>query len=197
MHKIESNPKAGTRKTMSFLSFFSLFFSFILFSPVCFAGAFTFAGATNGVDIITHPQGYTGAGGVVTVSVCLDPTSQDAANPDVVTSIKNVVNTWNRLQPTTGNLVFGTNNNIPATAVDFESVVLHETGHCLGLAHPNAPTESGLTGNNRNFTKATKGVDGFFNLGSGADGIIGSNDDLRGDDVNLHWFTPHPTLTLQ
>ena len=65
---------------------------------------------------------------------------------------------------------------------------MHELGHSLGLAHVNAASESGLSGSDQNYTKATNGVDNIFNLGIGADGVRGSSDDARGDDVNLHWF---------
>jgi hypothetical protein len=150
------------------------------------AGAFIFSGESNGVDVITHPIGYDGTGGVISVSVCIDPTSTNAAN--MVNSVQNAIATWNELVATSPNLLFGANNDVPATQNDFESVVLHELGHCIGLAHPNAATESGLAGNNRNYTKATDGADDSFDLNSGGDGIIGSADDVRGDDVNLHWY---------
>ncbi len=39
------------------------------------AGAFIFAGESNGVDLITHPTTYTGTGGVISVTVCIDPAS--------------------------------------------------------------------------------------------------------------------------
>jgi len=52
----------------------------------------------------------------------------------------------------------------------------------------NAATESGLAGANRNFTKATTGTNGVFDLNAGGDGIIGSADDIRGDDENLNYF---------
>jgi hypothetical protein len=102
--------------------------------------------------------------------------------------VQNNINIYNRLQPTTGNLVSGGNNNIPSGQIDFESVALHELGHCIGLAHVNAASESGLTGNNKNYTKATDGSNNQFDINPGADGVIGSNDDIRGDDVNLHWY---------
>lgn len=146
------------------------------------AGAFTFAGETNGVGLITHATGYSGTGGVLNVEVCIVPGSPNAA--DMVIPVQNNINTWNKLQPTTGNLAFP----LPGGQVDFESVALHEVGHCIGLAHPNAATESGLTGNNQNYTRATAGSNTVFDTGPGMDGIIGSPDDLRGDDVNLHWF---------
>ncbi|MFK8014962.1 MAG: hypothetical protein AB8G17_05945, partial [Gammaproteobacteria bacterium] len=40
----------------------------------------------------------------------------------------------------------------------------------------------------RDYTKTTQGNNGFFDLNDGADNVLGSSDDLRGDDVNLHWF---------
>lgn len=150
------------------------------------AGAYVFAGEANGIDVVTHPIGYTGAGGALTVSVCIDPTSANAAN--MVASIERVVDTWNNRVPVSANLIQGGANNIPAGNVDFESVALHEVGHCIGLAHVNAATESGLAGANRNYTKATDGANNVFNINPGGDGVIGSADDIRGDDVNLHYY---------
>lgn len=158
------------------------------------SGAYIFAGEANGLDVITHPQGYTGTGGPLNISVAIDPTSANASSMEI--SVQNIVNTFNALVATTGNVVIGGGNNItPSNAIDFESVALHELGHSLGLAHVNAASESGLSGNNQNYTKATDGVnDGNsfntadFNLNNGADNVIGSSDDIRGDDVNLHWF---------
>ncbi|GEM_PF-6383046 len=149
------------------------------------AGAYLFADENN-LDIIAHPSGYTGSASEVTVKVCINPSSANAGAME--TPVRNVIATYNALQPTTGNLLFGADNNIPGSAYDFESVTLHEMGHCLGLAHPNAASESGLSGGNTNYTKATRGSDGVFNLDPGNDGVIGSGDDVRGDDENLHWF---------
>ena len=150
------------------------------------AGAYIFAGEANGIDLVTHPNTYTGFGGQITVRVCIDPTSANATNMEI--PIQNNINIFNRLQPKTGNLVSGGANNIPGSQVDLESVALHEIGHCLGLAHVNAASESGLTGFNREYTRATDGRNNRFNLDPGNDGIIGSSDDERRDDVNLHWF---------
>lgn len=151
-----------------------------------FAGAFIFAGESFGVDVVAHPTSYSGQGGTLTVRVCIDPLSANAAAMEI--PVQNNITIYNRLQPTTGNLVSGANNNIPSGHVDFESVALHELGHCIGLAHVNAASESGLAGNNQNYTKATDGVNNQLDINPGADGIIGSRDDSRGDDVNLHWY---------
>jgi len=145
--------------------------------------AYIFAGESNGIDVVTHALGYNGTGGTVSISVGIDPTSSFAAQ--MVIPTQNVVNTWNGLTPTTGNL---NSSGISGAQVDYESTLLHEMGHSLGLAHVNAATESGLSGSNRNYTKATNGVDNVFNINAGVDGIIGSADDVRGDDVNLNYF---------
>jgi len=72
--------------------------------------------------------------------------------------------------------------------VDFESMLLHEIGHSLGLGHPNLASESGLLGAKMNGTTSTDGANDAFDLDAGPDGLYGSHDDIRGDDVNLHWF---------
>ena len=155
-------------------------------SSLSWAGTFTFAGDSNGADVVTHPMGYTGTGGTLTVSVCIDSSSPDAANMEI--PVRNIVANWNARVPTKGNLVSGAASELSSSEFDFESVALHEVGHCIGLDHTNAATESGLSGKHRNHTRAADGPNGSFDLDAGADGVIGSADDVRGDDVNLHWF---------
>lgn len=137
-------------------------------------------------DIVAHPTGYTGTGGVLNVTVCVDPTSPFAASMEV--PVQSAIATWNGLTPTSPNLVFGGANNVGPSEFDFESAVLHEMGHCIGINHPNLSTESGLSDPQRNYTKTTTGANTAYNLNDGADNVIGSADDVRGDDVNVHWF---------
>lgn len=157
------------------------------------AGAYFFAseGAIN-ETLIVHPSNYTGSESTVTVRVCIDPASEDSSGlpnaTDMEIAVQNNINIFNQFQPTLGNVKLGGNNNLASNEIDFESVALHEIGHCLGLAHINAASESGQTGNNQNYTKATDGADDVLNLDNGTDGVIGSADDLRGDDGNLVWF---------
>lgn len=150
------------------------------------AAAYVFANESNGVELITHPPGYSGSGGPLLVRVCIDQNSPNGAAME--TPIRNAIRTWEALVPTTGNLALGGSNDVPSNHVDFESVVLHEIGHCIGLAHANLASESGLTGSGQDATRSTPGVDGSFDIDAGVDGAQGSEDDQRGDDVNLHWF---------
>jgi hypothetical protein len=156
------------------------------------AGAFTFSNETDRRDVVTHPKGYNGSGGNLVVTVCVNPASAHATA--MVISTQNAVNTWNGLIATSPNLLSGTSNNIPAGQMDFESTLLHELGHCIGLNHPNLATESGVAIADENYTQSTDGNHNGvnnpadFNLGMGADGVRGSSDDVRGDDFNLHFF---------
>lgn len=158
----------------------------LLVSTEIYAGAYVFADEDNGVDLVTHPNTYTGTEDVVTVRVCIDPSSPNAI--DMEYSVQNNIDIYNQLTPTLDNLKSNSNNNVPSGFLDFESVALHEIGHCLGMAHINAASESGFSGNDTNYTKATDGADNMFSLNAGADGVIGSSDDVRGDDENLVWF---------
>jgi hypothetical protein len=100
---------------------------------------------------------------------------------------QNAVNTWNKQNATTGNLISPA-PDFPFVQTDYESTAVHELGHCIGLAHPNLGVQTGVSGVNTNFTQSTTGPNGAFSFNSGADGIIGNADDVRGDDQNLHWF---------
>ena len=150
------------------------------------AFSFIFAGESNGVDVVTHQNGYVGVGGDLTLTIGIDPTSAHA--DEMVTSTRNTIYVWNALSPTTGNLLLGGANDIPSGYVDFESTLLHEMGHALGLGHPNLGARTGITGTDTNFTASTDGANNVFDLAAGPDGVIGSSDDIRGDDVNLNWF---------
>lgn len=136
--------------------------------PRVYSGAFRFSDLM-GVDVVTHPRGYNGAGGTVRVSIGIDPTSTHAG--EMVQSIQNVVDTINALVPTVGNLHGGT--RALKGRYDFESVALHEVLHSLGLDHPNVGNKSGR-GSERNYTAATKGRNRGLDLNSGRDGVIGS-----------------------
>lgn len=165
-------------------SYFKALLCIALLTPLNFAFSFAyiFANESNGIDLVTHPSGYNGSGGTLTITVGIDPISPNAA--DMVISTQNVISVFNNMASTTPNISFG---SIPSQ-VDFESVLLHEMGHSLGLAHCNLATESGLSGSNQDYTKTTDGANDTFDLNPGLDGIIGSADDVRGDDENLNYF---------
>lgn len=162
------------------------------------AGAYVFANATR-LDSITHPQVYTGTGGTLAnLTICIDLSVNPALAAQAEGSVIRAVQTYNRLRSLPGNnFALNAATDIPAGQTDFESTLLHEMGHCQGLAHPNHATESGIAEPARNGTKSTVGADGVFDQLAGTDGLHGSSDDLRDDDLNLHWYVRnqnHPAV---
>ncbi len=151
------------------------------------AGGYMFAIETGFSDVVTHPSGYTGSGGTLTVTVCIDPDSANAS--DMVIPTQNVIRTWNARVPTTGNVVSPA-PDFPSTRFDYESMLLHEIGHCQGVSHPALGTESELGSSDRDYTRSTDGGDDgdSYDLDPGSDMLIATPDDVRGNDVNLNWF---------
>jgi hypothetical protein len=149
-----------------------------------FAGAYVFADTSGDVNTITHVPGYAGAGGHLVVTVGIHPASPNAL--EMVTPLRNALRTWTGLVASTGNLQ--SDANLLSNQFDFETVLLHEVGHALGITHPNLASESALASTLQDGTKARKGPNNVFNVNLGGDAIAGSGDDLRLDDLNLYWF---------
>lgn len=149
------------------------------------AGTYIFA-REGQLNVVTHASGYDGVVDTANVEVCIVPGTANAASMEI--PVQNAIDKLNLLVATEGNVRTGSDNDIANNQIDFESVFIHELGHCTGLAHINAASESGLSGNNTNYTKATDGANNTFDIDAGPDNVIGSADDVRGDDENLHWF---------
>ncbi|MCU0754126.1 MAG: C25 family cysteine peptidase [Xanthomonadales bacterium] len=150
-------------------------------------------------NIRTHPRNFDGTGGELDpIRVCLDIQTNAALAVQAEPALLKAIATMNRFR-SLGQHTFalGSENDVPSGQFDFESVLLHELLHATGLDHPNHADESGLPSGPDNGTKSADGADDVFNQGAGADGIHGSSDDVRGDDINLHWYQKgvnHPGL---
>ena len=144
---------------------------------------------------VAHAGAYNGTGGERVVDVCLDPTAMPIAG-DPSQATRNVIAEFNRFQSTLGNVMTAASQGVPGGSLDYESFLLHEMGHCLGLDHNVlGPSEVGCTvgGNCVNhpslfFVNSTPGGNGVRDTGAGGDGARGTGDDARGDDVNRHWY---------
>jgi hypothetical protein len=166
------------------LTFLGTSLAMLLAAPAG-AGVFIFAESQTNPNLIAHPTGYIGSGGTLTVSVCIATDSESIADMEI--PVQNVISVWNALDPVLGNITLN-DSQLASNEIDYESVLLHEVGHCIGLAHPNLASESGLSGNNARYAKALTGPNGSYDLNAGSDGVIATRDDLRGDDINLGWF---------
>jgi hypothetical protein len=168
----------------------------------------TFLNVAANQNRVVHGGGYTGTGGEVAVSVCLDPGALPLSG-DPEQAIRNAVAAFNALVPTNGNVVSRSDG---AGGSDFESVLLHEVGHCIGMDH-NAlgPSETcdttpdpfdsphlyfanafpGSTGAASTCSPPAPSppvLTGVFSTNPGVDGVRGSRDDIRGGDINRNWF---------
>ena len=160
-------------------------------APASWGGSYIYSlGANstlNNQNFIMHPEGYTGSGAALTINLCIVPGTPNAAS--MVIPVSNIAATMTTLNGQAGNLSTGDGGDlVPFTSYDFESIALHEVGHCLGLGHTNAASESGLSGDEQDYTKAAAGVNANLDVAAGTDAIIGSKDDVRIDDVSVHWF---------
>lgn len=135
---------------------------------------------------VIHPTGYRGAGGMLPIRVCLRPGALPASG-DARPAIRNAVARFNRSEAMVGNVEVGGDNRI-----DFESMLLHELGHCLGLGHSAiGPAERAAMGAGEHVlfhANALPGPNGVLQALAGDDGVRGTHDDLRGDDRSTSWF---------
>lgn len=152
------------------------------------AGTFLFAEANANPNLIVHPIGYNGTGGTLPIEVCIAADSESQSDLEI--PVQNAVATWTAMEPTKSN-VTRFDQELDPNQFDVESVLLHELGHCIGLAHPNLGNESGFPIEERekwDFAKTLKGPNEEYDLDFGGDEVRGSRDDVRGDDINLNWF---------
>ncbi len=160
-----------------------------LLPTVTHGGSFIFAGETN-PDQRLHTRSFAGQGGdLVPTRVCIDTQVNSAMAIAAEPGVIKVINTMNRFRSLPAHNFANTpETDVPVGMIDVETVILHEFLHVSGLTHPNHADESGLPGAQSEGTKSTDGVNNVWNQDAGADGLHGSSDDLRGDDVNLHWY---------
>jgi Tol biopolymer transport system component len=160
-----------------------------LFCPQARAGAYIAADETS-PDVRSHARNFNGLGGELEpIRVCVDVEVNSALAIQAEPAVRNVIATFNRFRSLAHHtLASGAAADVPANKYDFESTLLHEMLHAHGVAHPNHADESGLNGNAYYGTKSAIGPNNLWNQDAGADGVHGSADDVRGDDINLHWY---------
>jgi hypothetical protein len=144
---------------------------------------------------VTHAADYQGEGGPRVLQVCLDPTALPISG-DPRQATYNAIAEFNRSRGSSPNIASAAAAGLAADAVDYESLLLHELGHCVGLDHNVlGPSEVGCTldgscvGDPGLFhVNAGPGPNGLRDAFAGVDGARGTSDDLRLDDANRHWY---------
>lgn len=170
------------------LSVFAAFGASLL-PQLCGAGAFVTVNQEE-PDRVAH-QNYFGAGGELSsVRVCIDNSVNPALATAAEPAVRNVIATYNRFRSLADNtFASGAATSAPPDQVDFETVLLHEFLHANGLDHPNQANNPAGTGSYDYYdTRSGDGGNGVLDHLGNADGIAGSADDQRGDDVNLLWY---------
>lgn len=155
------------------------------------SGAGSFIGATEDFPNRLLHQNYTGVGGeqsdiTVCVDISVNPALAIAAEP----AIHNVIATYNRFQGLAEHTyAFWPDHSADAARPDFESVLLHEFMHVHGLDHPqHANNPAGGGAYVYDATRSTDGANDVLDHLGDVDGIPGSADDQRGDDLSLNWY---------
>lgn len=153
------------------------------------AGAFVFADE-SAPNRRLH-QDYYGVGGELgPTRVCVDISVNESLAIAAEPAVRNVIATFNRFRSLPDHTyAFAPDATVPAGMPDFETILLHEFLHANGLDHPNhanAPSGNGTAPYNG--TRSGDGANDVLDLLANADGIDGSADDDRGDDVNFNWF---------
>jgi len=136
---------------------------------------------------IAHPPGYSGSGGVLKVDICIHDTFLE--NYMLVGPLQAAIETWNSLTPTvsecTACIVWG--EPLPSGALDSETSILHELGHCaMGIDHVNMVKSTPFLFASSSFT-ASYGATSVTD----ANGIPGDFDDIQNNAVDVHdisWF---------
>ena len=167
----------------TFLSI-GLLFAILIVNSHQFCYMFNRSNNGNGPKVVTHTTNYNGSGGNTTIKVGINPSSSNLAAFRI--PILNNILIWNLQIATQKN----TKPLSSSSNYDLESVSLHEMGHALGLSHTNLASDSDLGHPQSEATAAYKGADGVFNVDPGSDGVYGSSDDIRGDDLNFNYFNP-------
>lgn len=167
--------------------FLPLFFPTALLFAVSDAEAFTYVTAAKDPEVVVHPTGYDGTGGELVITLGLHPDFEEMED-EVAFSAKHAVAIWTSLLLREENLA--PSIEIPKIGgTDFFGTLIHEFGHTLGLAHPTlipqGPISRGILGK---FSTAAPGPNGKLDLDEGSDGLRGSADDERGDDINAVYF---------